>query len=163
MATRSITFQEIAAQYAVDNDINQVRQLLVSEGLIASMDIANTMSARQLVSLLLTYYINNGPDAYGMLLRKFTPNRATTNYTTNLTILNGASNDFTRLMGSNGSMAKTSFGDVISTFWEGLVSSSSSASTPVVTQSTSTSPVVVAYVIGGVLVLAVLAYVVLKS
>lgn len=160
----TLTFQDLAASYAVANDPNQVRRLLVSEGLVTDIATANSLTPLQLKNLLLNVYTNSGPTAYGALLSKFVPNRNANNFTTNTILLTSVNNDLRKVLPISATPSiQSTGGDIVTTIWNSFVKSSSTNNTPVITQSTSTSPVVVAYVIGAIAIVGILAYVVLKK
>lgn len=160
-AVKRTTFQEIAANYAVANDRLQVEKLLVDNGTIANLEIAHAMSDKQLVSTLYGYYLKNGATAYALLLAKFVPNRNANNWTTDQARLTPAVEDLRRLkyISSN----PNARADWFTELWTGLVGSSSTTQPTTVITTTSTSPAVIGYILAGVLVLAVLAYVIVKK
>lgn len=159
--TKYLIFPQLAISYMLANDPAQVRALLVSNGLVVNIAAANSLTDKQIADLLLNYYYTKGPSAFSALISQFVPNRLTKNWTTDPARISAGLTDVQRLnLVVTNPNAKES--DLL-TFWHAVVGGSSTVIPTTVTTTTATSPAAIGYVIGGVLVLAVLAYIVTKS
>lgn len=167
--TKTLSLPELAAAYAVANDPRQVREILVANGIIANITAANSLSDKQLVQTLISYYNSNGAAAYGNLLRQFTPNPNTKNWTTDPNNTNAIVNDLQKIPAAASAIAQAQSGIQVQDFscswckslWTGIVGGSETVTPPSVTNTTVTtaSPIVVAYVLAAVALVGILAWV----
>lgn len=174
-STKIVDFSLLAATWIVNNNPNGVRSAMVAQGIIANGVAANAMSRAQLVSSLYNYSKSRGKAAYANLLRSITPNdniSASESQT-----LSQATNDIRAVASANNIMMAQPAGQTSATFREGdpsvakkwweelievIVGGSETVVPPVITTTTRTSPLAIGLIIGGVLVLGILAYVIVK-
>lgn len=156
----------IAAAYAMANDPVQFRALLVKKGIVANATVASKLTPKQLVSTVVSYYNTNGNAAGADLLSQFVPNPNTKNVTTNKAVVTQATADLGKVVpglvttsGNSGDLLDLSW---LQTGWNALVGSTTTTQNPVVTTTSSPSAITAAYIIGGVALVGILAYVVIK-
>lgn len=160
-------FQQIAAAWISKNNPDGVRGVLVSQGLVSDIATAARLSQGQLADILYKYYLSNGKAAYGQLLSVIPVNGDIS--ATETAIINAASADIRRVFNiqnvtSQNISAETTqdFSSGAKKFWDLLVGTSTSETSPTVTTSTKSSPLTIGLIIGGVAVLAIIAWVVVK-
>lgn len=165
---KAVSFSELAAGYAVANDTPQVRRLLVANGLVANMAAANSLSQKQIANLLVSYSNTNGTDRYLQLLRQFSPNTSTPNWTNDSKLMSTAKSEIYAAVPQAAAIRASqnstlSSNDWFSSFLDAIEGSKTSVTAPVITTTTKASPVTIGLIIGGVLVLGIIAYVIVKS
>lgn len=159
MATTSYNYQQIAAAFIVKNNRQGVIDVLVSNNLVANATVANLMTDAQLARILYNYYLKNGAVAYAGLLKQI-PVRTDVPAGEKAEVESLASQlDITP---PQGEAFRSSFQDVFNSVWTALVGKSETVTTPVVTVEEKASPLTIGLVIGGVAILAIIAWVVVK-
>lgn len=167
MATvKTVSLKQILGAYMVANDKEQTKRLLVEFGIVANMDVANSLSDKDLANAIAAYGETAGNAAFTNLVKSFVINRNANNWTTDEKIMAATIADLKAAGYSPATdPSARSFGDTLQQGIDWLTGSSTSTTNPVVSTSTTTkaSPVVIGAIIGGVLLVGILAYVVLKS
>lgn len=164
-------FQQIAAAWISKNNPTDVRSVLVDKGIIANISVANSLSTVQLSNLLYQYYLKNGAATYGSLLRQIPVNENISESDT--AIIQAATSDIESVLGissmppvSNGlptTQSSESFKSSAQKFWDLLVGGSTTTVSPVVTTTTKSSPLTIGLIIGGIAVVGILAWVIIKN
>lgn len=159
-------FQRIAASFIVKNNRAGVISTLVNNNLIADTSAGNRLTNNQLSDVLYSYYLTNGKVAYASLLNQIPVNEELS--ASENTILDAASNDMRNVLNiapinNNDGVNRTiDFKSSAKSFWDLLVGASTSTVEPVVTTTTKASPLTIGLIIGGIGVLAIIAWVVIK-
>lgn len=161
MAT-TYNYQHIAAGFIVKNNRSGVINVLVSNGLISDMSAASLLTDSQLAKILYNYYSANGASAYGQLLRQIPLN--TNKSSTELMDIEQLADrlDIAPAATMPGVPTTQSFESIFNSIWEKLVGKSETVITPVVVVEQKASPVTIGLIIGGIAILAIIAWVVVK-
>lgn len=172
----SYNFQQIAASWIAKNNPDGVRQTLINEGIIANNALAGSLTENQLAGLLYQYYVRQGAGAYAALLSKIPVNEnlsATENAILEQSIIDvktilsvplGAPENINNgLSLQSAKISNETVKSVAKTFWDLIVGGSSTVISPDVTTTTKSSPLTIGLIIGGIAIVGILAWVILKS
>lgn len=163
-------FQRIATNWIVNNNPNGVRLALVTAGLISNVQTANSLSQKELATLVYNYYLTNGNSAFASFLRSIEPNynipynevialRTATRELNTIVpsvVVGGSSNGISTLSTGDSSV------DDIKKWWDLIIGTGETNVAPTVTTTTKSSPVTIALIIGAIAVLGIIAWVVIK-
>lgn len=170
MAINRYNFQRIAANWIVKNNPDAVRSVLVSNSLVAGMSTANNLTNNQLATLLYNYYMVNGKDAFADLMRQITPNENLND--SEIALLRNSTNELRAIVPMvsmqpvmNTGITTQSSESVVSDvkqWWDLIIGTGQTTIAPTVTTQTKSSPVTIALIIGGIAVLGIIAWFVMK-
>lgn len=163
-------FQQIASAWIVKNNPDEVRRVLIEKGIVSSG--TNQMSPSILTAILYQYYLKNGGAAFGTLLSQIIPNE---NVTRNETLLLQQSiseikTAYPNLRTSTPVVTNTlatanvaaSSTSAVKEWWDLIVGASATVVAPTVTTVTKSSPITIGLIIGGIAILGILAWVIIK-
>jgi hypothetical protein len=159
-SSAAYTFPQIAAAWISQNNPADVRRVLVENGLIVNMTAANNLNSDQLAKVLYMFSLKKGNQAYGNLLSKIVPNSNVTN--SERETLSDAKQAIIQAFPYGGD-STFAIGDSVKDFWNSLVGQSTSTTAPTIITTTKASPVTIGLIIGGIAVLGIIAYIVVKS
>lgn len=164
---KTYNFQQIASTWIVKNNRTGVINALTENRLIANTGAGTSMTDMQLTSILYNYYLKNGGSSFANLLRQIPLNENLSQ--SEIASLENASSDIRAVLNIApvqrapvGAITTQDFKSSVSQFWDLIVGGSETTVQPTVTTTTKTSPLTVGLIIGGVAVLAIIAYVIVK-
>lgn len=163
-------FQQIASAWIVKNNPDEVRRVLIEKGIVSSG--TSQMSPTILTAVLYQYYLKNGGAAFGALLSQMIPNENVSR--SEVLLLQQSINEITSAYPnlrvstpvvtntlSTASVAQSTT-SVVKEWWNLIVGVTTTDVAPTVTTVTKSSPITIALIIGGIAVLAILAWVIIK-
>lgn len=167
---KTLTFPQIAAAFITANNPSAVKKAIVDAGIITDESKVDSLSEKELARIVYGVYLKNGAKNYAIFLKNIPLNRSANNWTTDVNKLKAMLNDMNGLFPSYneqqamaGVPTTLSFGDVFNDVWDKIVGGTTIEKQPIVTQTTSASPMTIGLIIGGVAVLGIIAWVVIKS
>jgi len=162
----SIPLSAIPAIFISQNNPVGTRNSLVSAGIVANKQVANNMSEAQLANALYNFYLSKGSVSYANLLTGITPLKdgaGADNLVQAVKEIKSVSAE-PPMMKPIGQELQLFGSDWLKNAWNGLIGQSvteTAPSTRIVT-TTKASPLTIALILGGVLVLGIMAYVIIK-